>query len=93
MVLEAGRMSQKYIFVTNKFPGREQAPNPAYFSARNVETLYSSCKGQQTARNAYGCAGLGYRKKRMQCRNSIDTGLNVPRHESEPTSDWSFLAR
>ena len=25
--------------------------------------------------------------------NGADTGFNVTRHESEPTSDWSFLAR
>ena len=60
-----------------KFPGQQQAPNPVYLSTWNVETLYSSRKGQQTARNAYDCAGLGYRKKRMQRCNGVDTGLNV----------------
>lgn len=29
----------------------------------------------------------------MRFCNGADTGLNVPRHESEPTSDWSFVAR
>ena len=33
------------------------------------------------------------RKKRMLYCNDIDTGLNVTWHESEPTSDWSSIAR
>lgn len=40
-----------------------------------------------------GGAGLGGRKKRMPSCNGADTGFNVTRHESEPTSDWSFFAR
>jgi len=36
---------------------------------------------------------LGGRKKRMPSCNGADTGFNVTRHESEPTSDWSFFAR
>lgn len=76
-----------------KFLGQQWALNPAYFSARNVETLYNPRKGQQTVRNVYGCAGLGGRKKQMWCCNGINTRLNVPRHESELTSDWSFFAR
>ena len=86
-------MSDGYVLMANKFPGRKQAPNPAYFSTRNVGTQYNSRKGQRTARNAYGCAGLGGRKKQMWCCNGINTRLNVPRHESELTSDWSFFAR
>jgi hypothetical protein len=58
-----------------------------------VETPYLSRKGKQTARRADGGAGLGGRKKRMPSCNGADTGLNVTRHESEPTSDWSFAAR
>ena len=93
MVMETGEMSTQCILVANKVPGQEQAPNPAYFSTRNAETLYDSRKGKQTARNVDGCAGLGCRKKRMRCCNGIDTRLNVPRHESEPTSDGSFFVR
>lgn len=81
------------ILMVNNPSGQKQAPNPSNLFRGNVETLYGSRKGQQTARNAYGCVGLRYRKKRMQCCNGIDTGLNVPRHESEPTSGWSFVAR
>ncbi len=32
-------------------------------------------------------------KKRMPPCNEADTGLNVTRHESEPTSDGCFVAR
>ncbi len=38
-------------------------------------------------------AGLGCRKKRMPRCNGADTGLKVPRRESEPTSGRSFIAR
>ncbi len=36
---------------------------------------------------------MGCRKKRKPSCNGADTGLNVTRHESEPTSDGSFFAR
>jgi hypothetical protein len=64
-----------------------------YFLTWNVETPYRSLRGQQAARLAYGGAGLGCWKKRMPGCNGSDTGLNVTRHESEPTSDGSYLAR
>ncbi len=75
-------------------PGRKQASNPAYFSERTVETPYRSRlrPGQPIARDAYGGAGLGCRKKRMPRCNGADTGLNVPRCESEPTSGGSFVS-
>ena len=47
---------------------------------------------QQAARSANGGAGIGCWKKRMRRCNGVDTGLNVTRHESEPTSDWSYIA-
>ncbi len=50
-------------------------------------------KGQRAARRAHGCAGLGGRKKRMPGCNGSDTGFKVTRHESGPTSDWSFVVR
>ena len=58
-----------------------------------METPYLSRKGQRTARRAHRGAGLGRRKKRMPPCNEADTGLKVTRHESEPTSDGSFIAR
>ena len=36
---------------------------------------------------------MGCRKKRRPSCNGADTGFNVTRHESEPTSDGSFSAR
>jgi hypothetical protein len=56
-----------------------------------VETPYLSRKGTRAARRADGGAGLGCRKKRMPSCNEADTGFNVTRHESEPTSDGLSL--
>lgn len=56
-------------------------------------TPYLSRKGKRAARRADGGAGLGCRKKRTPSCNEADTGFNVTRHESEPTSDGSFSAR
>jgi hypothetical protein len=50
-------------------------------------------RGQPVARQTYGGAGLGYWKKRMPRCNGSDTGCNITRHESEPTSNWSYIAR
>ena len=36
---------------------------------------------------------MGCRKKRRPPCNGVDTGFNVTRHESEPTSDWCLVAR
>jgi RNA-directed DNA polymerase len=58
-----------------------------------VVTPYLSRKGKRAVRRADGGAGLGCRKKRTPSRNEADTGFNVTRHESEPTSDGSFTAR
>ncbi len=33
------------------------------------------------------------RKKRMPPCNEADTGFDVTRNESEPTSDWCFVVR
>jgi hypothetical protein len=92
-VTGVGRTTSSCGLVTHTPPGREQAPNPANFSRRNVETSYRSPRGQQAVKSAYGDASLGCRKKRRLGCNGPDTGLNVTRHESEPTSDWSYLAR
>ncbi len=80
-------------FVTHKPPGQKQPPNPTYFDRWNVETSYRSLRGQPAARSAYGGARVGCWKKRMSCCNGTDTGLNVTWHESEPTSDWWYVAR
>jgi len=74
-------------------PGRQQVPNPTLLRKRNVVTPYLSRKGKRAARQADRGSGLGCRKKRMPPRNEADTGFNVTRHESEPTSDGSFTAR
>ncbi len=37
-------------------------------------------------------AGKGDWRKRMLLCNEGDTGLNVTWHESEQTSNWSFIA-
>lgn len=86
-------MVRIYILVVNESPGQQQAPNPSYFFKWNVETLYSSRKGQSAVRMTYGCAGLGGWKKRMSFCNGADKGLNVALCESRPTSNWSFFVR
>jgi len=58
-----------------------------------VETPYLSREGKQAVRRADRGAGLGCRKKRRPSCNEADTGFNVTRHESEPTSDWCLFAR
>jgi hypothetical protein len=82
-----------YALVTHMPPGQKQPPNPMYFCKRNVETPYRSLRGQLAAKSAYGGAGIGYRKKRMPRCNGADTGFNVTRRESGPTSDWWCVAR
>lgn len=74
-------------------PGQEQAPNPADFTDGTWKPRIAPHRGQQSVKAAYGSAGLGGRKKRMPGCNGPDTGFNVTRHESAPTSGWSYLAR
>ena len=54
--------------------------------------------GQPIVRKAYDSAGKGGSKKRMPRCNGGDTGCTIitrckTRHESEPTSNWSEMAR
>jgi hypothetical protein len=86
-------MIHSFILVAHTSPGLKLAPNPMDFSRRNVETSYSPLRGQYAVRRAYGGAGLGCRKKRMPGYNGPDTGGNITRHESEPTSDGSYIAK
>jgi RNA-directed DNA polymerase len=58
-----------------------------------VVTPYLRPQGQVNRKGICWSAGLGGRKKRRPFCNGADTGFNVTRHESEPTSDWSFFAR
>ena len=92
-VMEMGRAVLHSALVIRKSPGREQAPNPMNSNRRNVETPYRSLRGKQAARPVFGGAGLGCWKKRMPDGNGPDTGWNITRHESEPTSDGSYVAR
>ena len=91
---EVGTASLKYAFVTHTPPGQQQAPNPTYLCKWNVETPYRSPSGDSRPQGfANGGAGVGYWKKRMPCCNGADTGFNVTRRESGPTSDWWYVAR
>jgi hypothetical protein len=92
-VMEMGRAVLHSALVVHTSPGREQAPNPMSSNRRNVETPYRSLRGRQAARSVFGGVGLGCWKKRMPDRNAPDTGCNITRHESEPTSDGSYVAR
>src|SRR5258705_8481684 len=88
-----GTASSKFAFVPPMPPDRAQAPNPTCFCKRNVENPYCSLRGQPAAKPAYGGAGVACWNKRMLRCNGADTGLNVTRHESEPTSDRWCVAR
>jgi len=92
-VMEMGRAAICSALVIRKSPGQEQTPNPMNSNRRNVETPYRSLRGKQAARPVFGGAGLGCWKKRMPDGNGPDTGWNITRHESEPTSDGSYVAR
>ncbi len=78
---------------SGRLPVDSRYLTPHILLERNVETPYLPCKGRRTARRADGGAGLGCRKKRIPSCNGADTGLNVTRHESEPTSDRCLFAR
>lgn len=73
-VSEMGIAPEPCAFVTQTSPGQEQAPNPTYFSKRNVETPYRSPRGQRIARSAHGGAGTGTRTKRTPFCNGADRG-------------------
>ena len=90
---EVGRLVTAYGFTTTTLPGPLQEPNPTPLIQRNMETRYSSLRGKIFARKSDSYVGLGGWKKRMPSCNGVDTGLNVTRHESGPTSDWSVIAR
>ena len=93
MVTEAGRTTETCVLVTQKSPGRKQAPNPAYFTDGTWKPRIAPLKGKQAVKPADGGASLGCRKKRTPDCNGPDTDCNIIRHESEQTSDWSNLAR
>ena len=58
-----------------------------------MATPYSFPLGQLSVSKAYGCAGLGGWKKQMPRCNGGDTGCNITRRESGPTSNWSDNVR
>ena len=82
-----------YVLVTHTPSGRQQAPKSTYFRKWNVGIPYRSLWGQQTARFAYGGAGVGTRKKRTPSCNRMDRGCNIIPRESGQTSSWSLVTR
>ena len=92
-VMEVGTAPLNCAFVTHMPPGPEQAPNPMYLCKWNVETPYRSLRGQQTAKSAYGGAGIGTRRKRTPFCNRMDRGCNITLRESGQTSSWSLFTR
>ena len=92
-VLEVGRVRSFWALVTHIPPGRQQAPNPADFESGTWKPGIAPHQGKRAVRHAHSDAGLGCRKKRRPCCNGADTGFNVTRHASAPTSDGSFIAR
>lgn len=75
-------------------PGRKPAPAPTLLDdTERGNPVSLPARGQPVARPAQGGAGLGYRKKQTPGGNGSDTGDNITRHESAPTSDKSGNAR
>lgn len=64
-----------------------------YLSCGTRKPCIAPVMGKQSVKIAYGSAGLGCRKKRMSCCNGTDTGFNVTRCESRPTSGGSLFVR
>jgi hypothetical protein len=90
-VVRIGNCNATMHSVTIKSSGRKQASKLAYFSKRNVKTRYRSHLGRFVERQTDGGAGVGGWKKRKPSCNGSDT--DYIRRESEPTSNWSFIAR
>jgi hypothetical protein len=93
-VIKAGGCCTLKHSVTDKLFGRKQASKLAYSLIGNVETQYYSFALRTVYRKVnYSNAGLGCWNKRMLSSNSSDTSCNITRHESEPTSNRSFIVR
>jgi hypothetical protein len=64
---------------------------PIRFPVDSKRLIRRTSRGKRG--NPASLPALGCQKKRRPCCNGTDTGLNVTRHESAPTSDGSFIAR
>ena len=76
-VMEVGVGPLSFPLVTLKLPGRQQAPNPTYFVARNVETPYRSPRG---------------RDSRLQGRPMVMRVWAVGRSEGQAVMVWIRVA-
>ena len=94
-VLEAGETSDFCVSMAHVLPvdSRHLTRRTSWSGTWKPRIVTGLRLGQHAARYAHSDAGLGGQKKRMSPCNGADTGLNVTRHESEPTSDWSFIAK
>ena len=90
---EAGDGFNGAISWSKCFPVDSRHLTPRRLQKRNVVTSYLRPQGQVNRKGNCWSAGLGGRKKRRPSCNGADTGFNVTRHESEPTSDWCLFAR
>jgi len=76
-----------------RFPVDSRYLTPRDFRSGTWKPRIFSRKGRRTVRGSDEGAGLGCRRKRRPSCNGADTGFNVTRHESEPTSDGCLFAR
>lgn len=76
------------------FPLYRSAPNPTYsFGGTWKPRTMPDLLGKEAAKPIDRGAGLGgWKKQRPHC-NGADMSCNITQRESEPTSDWSFIAR
>jgi hypothetical protein len=74
-------------------PAQKREPNPPSSQLRNTVSPYGPLRGRRTARTDDSRAGRGWGSKRMPGCNGRDTGCDITRRESGPTSPWSFFTR
>ncbi len=75
-------------------PGRQRASNLAYFFNGTWKPCIPPAQaGSRAVRQGDRNAGLrGWKKQMLSC-NEADTGCDITRCESKPTSSWSSFAR
>lgn len=77
------------------FPVYKQVPKSTCTQPCGTRKPGRASQGREvlSVKIIYSDASLGYWKKRMPFGNRADTDLNVIWHESELTSNWSFIVR
>lgn len=78
--------------VAMKLTGEKTGPKSVLCHLGNVVSPSIRPRGRSTVRKAVGCRGMGSRRKQTASCNRWHTCWNITRHESAPTSAWSWFA-